>query len=80
MLPALEEDEYYQADLVGMAVVNRDGCLLGTVADFVESGAHPIVRVVQQEGSERLIPWIEQYVDAVDVAQRRIDVDWPVDF
>jgi len=80
MLPALAEDEYYQADLVGMAVVNRDGCVLGTVADFVESGAHPIVRVAQPDGPERLIPWIQQYVDGVDVAQRRIDVDWPVDF
>jgi 16S rRNA processing protein RimM len=79
-LPALAEDEHYQADLVGMTVVNRAGDLLGSVVDFVESGAHPIVRVAGQDGSERLIPWIDQYVDRVDVAAKRIDVDWPVDY
>jgi 16S rRNA processing protein RimM len=63
-----------------MTVVNRAGDLLGSVVDFVESGAHPIVRVAGQDGSERLIPWIDQYVDRVDVAAKRIDVDWPVDY
>jgi 16S rRNA processing protein RimM len=80
MLPALAEDEYYQSDLAGMTVVNRSGDVLGTVVDFVESGAHPIVRIAQADGGERLIPWIEQYIDRVDVAERRIDVDWPADF
>ena len=80
LLPALAEDEYYQADLVGMTVVNRDGEVLGAVVDFVESGAHPIVRVAGQDGGERLIPWVAQYIDRVDVAARRIDVDWPADY
>ena len=62
LLPALAADEHYQADLVGMAVVNRGGDILGTVVDFVESGAHPIVRVARAEGGERLIPWIEQFI------------------
>jgi len=79
-LPALAADEHYQADLLGMAVVNRGGDVLGTVVEFVESGAHPIVRVAAQAGGERLIPWVEQYIDGVDVAARRIDVDWPVDY
>jgi 16S rRNA processing protein RimM len=79
-LPALADDEYYQADLVGMAVVNRGGDVLGTVVDFVDSGAHPIVRVAPAQGGERLIPWVEQYIDRVDVAARRIDVDWPIDY
>lgn len=79
-LPALADDEHYQADLVGMTVVNRAGDVLGSVVDFVESGAHPIVRVAGQDGSERLIPWIDRYVDRVDVAAKRIDVDWPVDY
>jgi len=80
LLPALAADEHYQADLVGLAVVNRGGDVLGTVVDFVESGAHPIVRVARAEGGERLIPWIEQFIDRVDIDARRIDVDWPVDY
>lgn len=79
-LPALAQDEYYRSDLVGMTVVNRSGEVLGPVSDFVESGAHPIVRVAREGGGERLIPWVAQYVDGVDVAARRIEVDWPTDY
>jgi 16S rRNA processing protein RimM len=79
-LPPLAEDEHYQSDPVGMAVVNRDGETLGTVVDFVESGAHPIVRVAREDGGERLIPWIALYIEGIDAQARRIDVDWPIDF
>jgi len=78
-LPALRDGEHYQADLVGLTVVNRAGEVLGSVVDFVASGAHPIVRVKGEHG-ERLIPWIDQYIDRVDVVARRVDVDWPLDY
>jgi 16S rRNA processing protein RimM len=79
-LPALGEGEHYQADLVGMAVVNRAGETLGEVAGFAASGAHPIVRVVGSDARERLIPWVAAFIDHVDAHARRIDVDWPADF
>ena len=79
-LPALRDDEHYQADLIGMAVVNRDGAALGVVAEFVQSGAHPILRIAGHDGQERLIPWVKQTIDGVDAPGRRIDVDWPVNY
>ena len=78
-LPPLGQDEHYQADLVGLAVVNREGAALGTLRGFVESGAHPIARIVDGAGRERLVPWVPPHVDRVDVAAGRIDVDWPAD-
>jgi 16S rRNA processing protein RimM len=78
-LPALAEGEYYRADLVGMAVVNREGIVLGTLREFVESGAHPIARVATDDGRERLIPWVASYIDRVDANARQIAVDWPAD-
>ena len=75
-LPGLGENEYYQDDLAGMRVMNREGVELGVLRDFVESGAHPIARVVDDAGVERLIPWVDAYIDGVDAADRRIDVDW----
>ncbi|MDQ2916520.1 MAG: ribosome maturation factor RimM [Pseudomonadota bacterium] len=76
-LPALGDDEHYQADLIGMTVVNRNAETLGVVAEFAESGAHPILRIAGDDGRERLIPWVPQYIDGVDAAARRIEVDWP---
>ena len=80
LLPALAEDEHYRADLIGMAVVNRGGERLGEVIGFIDSGAHPIVRVAEGGGRERLIPWVARYVDRVDTAARRIEVDWAEDY
>ena len=78
-LPPLAKGEHYQEDLVGLAVVNRAGDVLGRVEGFVASGAHPIVRVKGDDG-ERLIPWIDQYIDRVDVAGQRVEVDWPLEY
>ena len=79
-LPAAAGDEVYWADLVGLAVWNREGEKLGTVAAVQEFGAHPVLRVEHDEGSPRLIPFVEAYVDAVDLAARRIEVDWRKDY
>jgi 16S rRNA processing protein RimM len=79
-LPELAEDEHYRADLVGMAVVNRAGKRLGDVVGFIDTGAHPIVRVAEAGAPERLIPWVPRYVDRVDAQARRIDVDWAEDY
>jgi 16S rRNA processing protein RimM len=76
-LPDAGEGAYYQADLAGMRMVNREGVVLGVLEDFIESGAHPIARVVDDAGAQRLIPWVDAYIDGVDVDARRIDVDWP---
>jgi 16S rRNA processing protein RimM len=60
-------------------VVNRQGEELGKVTAMQEFGAHPVM-VVAHDGGERLIPFVEAYVDAVDVAGDRIEVDWQKDY
>jgi len=83
-LPAAADDEVYWADLVGLAVWNRQGEKLGTVAAVQEFGAHPVLRVqreeMRDEGPPMLIPFVEAYVDAVDLAAGRIEVDWGKDY
>ena len=78
-LPAASDDEVYWADLVGLAVYNRQGEKLGTVAAVHEFGAHPVLRLERDEGP-MLIPFVEAYVDAVDLAAGRIEVDWQKDY
>lgn len=79
-LPPLATGEVYLADVVGLTVVNRDGATLGRVAGFIETGAHPVLRVATEgAGSERLIPLVPAFVDAIDVASARMVVDWPTD-
>ena len=84
--PALDNDEFYWVDLIGLAVVNERGAVLGVVNDLMDNGAHPILRVEQPvaEGQkpapELLIPFVDQFVKTVDQAARLITVDWEADY
>jgi 16S rRNA processing protein RimM len=79
-LQAPREGEFYWTDLEGMMVVNRAGIELGRVAGVTDNGAHAILRVAGEGGGERLIPFVATYVDRIDEAGRRIEVDWQPDY
>ena len=74
-----EDGEYYWADLVGMVVKNRDGISLGKVVNLMETGAHDIL-IVRGEHGEKLIPFVEQFIDNVDNENRQIICDWGLDY
>ena len=80
-LPVAEENEIYYSDLVGLAVMNRQGVRLGLVVKVQDFGAHPVLCITDEAGeAERMIPFVGAYVDGVDVAAGRIDVDWQLDY
>ncbi len=81
-LPDTGEGEYYWEDLIGLAVVNRDGVELGKVSSLMETGAHDVlvVKGEKEVSKEILIPFVEVYVLNVDLAQGRIEVDWGLDY
>jgi 16S rRNA processing protein RimM len=82
-LPRPPEGEMYQADLVGMSVINRQGVRLGSVAGFADHGGHGLLRVEPLEGKagpERLIPYVSSIVLRVDATARSIEVDWGEDY
>jgi 16S rRNA processing protein RimM len=83
--PALSDEEFYWIDLLGLAVETLEGDQLGTVADLIDNGAHPILRVqAATDGSgkpqEWLIPFVDQFVKTVDQQGKKITVDWGRDF
>ena len=65
-----------------MTVANRDGVVLGCVAGLLDNGAQSILRVQPPaaDARELLIPFVGNYVDGVDLAGRRIAVDWQLDY
>lgn len=78
-MPALEEGEYYWADLIGLAVETRDGRALGRVSGLMATGANDVL--VVDGDRERLVPFIDgQVVLEVDLRARRIEVDWDPEF
>jgi 16S rRNA processing protein RimM len=77
-LPATAKDEFYWADLIGAEVSNPRGESLGKVATLLETGANPVL--VLEGDRERLVPFIASVVLEVDVAARRLVVEWERDY
>jgi 16S rRNA processing protein RimM len=78
-LPPAEEDEYYWNDLIGLSVCNLQGEALGSVTELMETGANDVL-VVDDAAVRRLIPFVATVVLEVNLAERRIVVDWGVDY
>lgn len=77
-LPALPDDEFYHADLIGLEVVDTGGKSLGRVRALYDHGAGDIIEVVG--GTQVLmLPFTRAVVPTVDLAARRIVVDSPGD-
>ena len=69
-----DEGTYYQVDLVGLEVVEEGGEKLGVVEGFFETGDTSVM--VVKGTRERMIPFVPEYVKAVDREARRITVAW----
>lgn len=70
--------------------------LLGTVEDVMDNGVHAVLRVKRQvldeqgdrqpyidakgRQQEALVPFVSAHVHTVDLDNRRLDSNWPVDF
>jgi len=78
-MPQADEGEYYWADLIGMAVVNREAQALGVVETLLETGANDVL-VLKDGVTERLIPFVAAVIDQVDLKTRTITVDWGLDY
>lgn len=74
-----EDDEYYWADLVGLTVINREQLNLGTISSLMDTGAHDVL-VVDGDFGRKLIPFVAQYIDEVNIPQKKICVDWGSDY
>lgn len=73
-LPRGDRREVYRADLIGCDVVSLTGRHLGKVVHFVESPAQ-VLMVVRGE-REYWVPAVPHYLRRVDLAGRRVVVDW----
>ena len=81
--PTASDDEYYWVDLIGLNVFNREGEALGAVRELLSTGPQTVlVLAYTEEGKakERMIPFVSAYVDAVELPNRLIRVDWQADY
>ncbi len=77
-LPASEdENEFLQADLIGCAVVDPAGAVLGTVTAVENYGAGDLLDIETPDGRSVLMPFTKACAPRVDIAARRIEAQPP---
>jgi 16S rRNA processing protein RimM len=77
-LPEPDPDEFYFADLVGLAAVRPDGEALGTVVAVHNFGAGDVIEVELAGSLETiLVPFTREVVPEIDVTARRLVIDPP---
>ena len=81
-LKPTRSDEFYWSELTGLKVINLDGHVFGQVDSLVETGAHDVLVVKNEDQkTECLIPFVlEEIIQNVDLDNGIIEVDWEVDY
>lgn len=79
-LPQPAADEFYHADLIGLAATRRNGDAIGTVKAVHNFGAGDLIEIEPAGGGATVIwPFDENTVPVVDLAGGRIVVEPPMD-
>ena len=76
-LPAPDEDEFYHADLVGLAAFLADGAAFGTVVSVQNYGAGDLLEIAPAAGPTVLVPFTRAAVPGVDLAAGKVVIDPP---
>jgi 16S rRNA processing protein RimM len=76
-LPATADDEYYHADLIGLAAVTTADEPLGRVIAIHNFGAGDIIEIAPPAGATMLLPFSNAVVPTVDIAGGRVVIELP---
>lgn len=80
-LPATDDDEYYHADLIGLAAVTATGEPLGRVVAIHNFGAGDIIEIAPPreaaKGATMLLPFTNAVVPEVDLTGGKVVIDLP---
>lgn len=72
-LPAVNEDEYYEYQLIGLDVINMKDEKVGSVESLLRTGANDVLVVAGKAGL--MVPMIEGFIMEIDVKNGFIRID-----
>jgi len=78
-LPEPGDDEYYHADLIGLAAETAAGEPLGRVLAIHNFGAGDIIEIAPPSGSTMLLPFTNAVVPTIDIKNGRVVIELPAE-
>ena len=76
-LPETDDDEYYHADLIGLAAVDAAGSVIGRVIAIHDFGAGTIIEIAPPEGNTLMLPFTNAVVPTVDLKAGHVVIEMP---
>jgi 16S rRNA processing protein RimM len=77
VLPAIDTEEFYHADLVGLRAEDTEGRAMGTVRAMHNFGAGHVLELVRDDGDEVFLPFTREVAQQIDIAGGRIVIAAP---
>ena len=71
-LPETDDGEYYEADLIGLAVFDEGGDKVGEALGFQNFGAGELLEVKRTTGATAFVPFANSMVPKVDIEAGKI--------
>ncbi|HUO92584.1 MAG TPA: ribosome maturation factor RimM [Rhizomicrobium sp.] len=78
-LPPPEDEEFYHADLVGLAAHDAEGRVLGTISAIHNFGAGDVVAIRRADGGDMFLPFTRAVVPTIDLSHGFVVVAVPED-
>lgn len=76
-LPAVGEEEFYHADLIGLVAMDTEDRAIGTVSAIHNFGAGDVIEIARPDGDTVLFPFARDFVPVVDIAGKRVVIAVP---
>ena len=72
-----EEDEYYDHQLIDLDVVTTEGEEVGRITDISHLPSQDLFIVERADGSEVMVPFVEEIVTEIDLEEQKAVIDPP---
>lgn len=73
-LSQLDEGEFYFYEMIGCQVKTTQGEVIGEISEILQTGANDVWVIKRKGKKDALIPYIEDVVKAVDVANKTVTI------
>lgn len=70
----LEDDEFYQYDIIGLSVYNESNELIGTIKEILETGANDVWVIQRANKKDLLLPYIDSVIKMIDLEEEKVIV------
>ena len=76
-LPKLSDDQFYFHEITNFQVIDKKHHLIGTIKEVIDQTSQPILKIINENNKEILIPLVDQIFTKIDKKNKEILIEAP---